>query len=534
MSAGAARILVVEDTPTQAALARALLVGAGYEVRIADTAQSAMVAAAEWQPDAILLDLELPDYSGMEVMRRLRQEGNEATVLVATANGSINTAVEAMREGAVDFLVKPYAKTRLFVTLNNALEKRRLVRELTTVRASLDRDRFFSFIGNSPAMQAAYRTIESVAPSRASVFVTGESGTGKELAAEAVHKASPRAGKPFIALNCGAIPRDLLESEVFGHVKGAFTGATTDRVGAARAADGGTLFLDEICEMPLDMQVKLLRFVQTGTFNAVGSPRTERVDVRFVCATNREPMAEVQAGRFREDLFYRLYVVPVELPPLRSRGEDKLLIARHFLAHFAAEERKGFKGFTPEAEAALLAYPWPGNVRQLQNVMRNIVVLHDAEQVTLGMLPTTLLRPVQAQTAEMRPALAEPPPAFATTPFALNPAPDDAVREIDVPSPAPVSPPGFFAEPSAAITLPPPAPLAPPPATPPPATPPPAAPPALDEIVPRAVMERRLIQAALERTGHDVPRAAAMLEVNPSTIYRKLQAWRGEGARAPA
>ena len=532
MTAEAARILVVEDTPTQAALARALLVGAGYEVRIADTAQSAMREAAEWRPDAILLDLELPDYSGMEVMRRLRQEGNEATVLVATANGSINVAVEAMREGAVDFLVKPYAKTRLFVTLTNALEKRRLVRELTTVRASLDRDRFFGFLGNSPAMQAAYRTIESVAPSRASVFVTGESGTGKELAAEAVHKASPRAGRPFIALNCGAIPRDLLESEVFGHVKGAFTGATADRPGAAKAADGGTLFLDEICEMPLDMQVKLLRFVQTGTFNAVGSPRTERVDVRFVCATNRDPMAEVQAGRFREDLFYRLYVVPVELPPLRSRGEDKLLIARQFLANFATEERRGFKGFTPEAEAALLAYPWPGNVRQLQNVIRNIVVLNDGEAVTLGMLPTTLLRPVQIQAAESQdlPPMAQPPMAKPpmAKPGAIAPL---AVQEqFDPPLPRPIVPP---AEPppaqfgaTIATTLvaelvrpsPTPAPL-----------PPPA-----DEIVPLAVMERRLILAALERTGQDVPRAAAMLEVNPSTIYRKLQVWRGEGARAPA
>jgi two-component system repressor protein LuxO len=497
MTENVARILVVEDNPTQVELARVLLGALGHQVRLEVSAGSALIAAREWQPDAILLDVELPDYNGFELMRKLKAEGVDAAVVVMTANASINSAVEAMRAGAVDFIVKPYGKARLQVTLTNALEKRALVAQLRTVRARLDRDRFFGFIGASPPMQAVYRTIESVSASRASVFITGESGTGKELAAEAVHKASPRAGAGFVALNCGAIPRDLLESEVFGHVKGAFTGATSDRAGAAKLADGGTLFLDEIGEMPLDMQVKLLRFVQTGTYAPVGSSRMERVDVRFVCATNRDPMLEVQAGRFREDLYYRLYVVPVELPPLRDRGDDVLRIAQHFLTSFAREEGRRFRGFTPDAELALTAYAWPGNVRQLQNVMRNIVVLHDADLADISMLPPPVVRSGNA----VSPPSAAPVPAEAMA---------AAVADL---APEPIwTPPVSVFEPS---DLPKPS----------------AAPPVLAEIevIPLTEMERRLIVAALRRTGNDVPRAAAMLEINPSTIYRKLATWRAEG-----
>ncbi len=496
MSPAPSRVLVVEDSPTQAELARVLLAGLGHEVRLADSAGVALTIARAWVPDALLVDIELPDFNGFELMRQLRAEGIEAAVVVVTANASINAAVEAMRLGAEDFIVKPYAKARLSVTLGNALEKRALVAQLRTVRARLERDRFFGFIGASAAMQAVYRTIESVAASRASVFITGESGTGKELAAEAVHRASPRAARQFVALNCGAIPRDLLESEVFGHIKGAFTGATSDREGAAKLADGGTLFLDEIGEMPLEMQVKLLRFVQTGTFSPVGSSRTERVDVRFVCATNRDPLDEVAAGRFREDLYYRLYVVPIELPPLRARDDDNLLIARHFLAQFAREEGRRFRGFSADSERALQAYAWPGNVRQLQNVIRNIVVLHDGEMVEVGMIPPPVVRSGQAP------------------PRPIVPVPRDAPAPA---LPAPAVAPDWT-----------------PPSLPPELPPPPAAPGLkMDEIVPLAVMERRLIEAALLNTQNDVPRAAALLQINPSTIYRKLQAWRSEQTDQP-
>ena len=241
----AARILVVEDTPTQAELARALLGSLGYQARIAPSAGWALVAAREWQPDAILVDIELPDYNGFELMQQLHGEGIDAAVIVVTANASISAAVQAMRAGAVDFIVKPYAKARLAVTLANVLEKRALVAVREQAETRADRDKFFGFIGSSAPMRAAYRTIESVAGSKASVFITGESGTGKELAADAVHRASPRASHHFVALNCGAIPRDLLESEVFGHVRGAFTGAANDREGAAKLADGGSVCEEE-------------------------------------------------------------------------------------------------------------------------------------------------------------------------------------------------------------------------------------------------------------------------------------------------
>jgi two-component system repressor protein LuxO len=452
------RVLLVEDTPTEAEIARAHLAAFGHECDHAGSLAQAVQLAAAHPPDAVLIDLQLPDGSGFDLMRRLRAAGVDAAFIVITVNGSVKTAVEAMREGAMDFIVKPYSRARLQVTLDNALETRRLRAALEAARAQLGREAFFGFVGASPAMLALYRTIESVAGSRAGVFITGESGTGKELAADAIHRASQRAEKPFVALNCAAIPRDLLESEIFGHVKGAFTGATDNRAGAAKTADGGTLFLDEIGEMPLDMQVKLLRFLQLGSFIPVGGTRLEKVDARIIAATNRDIRAEVEAGRFREDLFYRLYVVPVELPPLRARGDDVVLIARHFLGLFAAEEGKSFQGLDDEAQALIRDAPWPGNVRQLQNVIRNIVVLHDGPMVTAAMLPAAL---IQQGARDAAPAARVERRARAVEPL--------------------------------------------------------------------AVVEKRSILAALAHTGQDVPRAAALLEVNPSTIYRKLAAWKKEG-----
>jgi two-component system repressor protein LuxO len=305
---------------------------------------------------------------------------------VATSqNGSVKTAVEAIRAGADDFLVKPYqpaeAARRLLAKIGEARRPISLLRE-----SSRPRDGFQNFIGSSPAMRTLYEHIRRVAPSKAPVFITGESGTGKEVCAEAVHACSGRERAPFIALNCSAIPKELMESEIFGHVKGAFTGAYEDRAGAAELAHGGTLFLDEICEMDLALQAKLLRFAQTGTVRRVGDMRLRHVDVRFVCATNRDPAREIEGGRFREDLFYRLHVLPLRLPPLRERGEDVVTLARSFLAAFAEEEGRHFGGFTADAEAAITAHRWCGNVRELQNVIRRVVVLHDGEMVSADML----------------------------------------------------------------------------------------------------------------------------------------------------
>ncbi|MBX9748905.1 MAG: sigma-54 dependent transcriptional regulator [Roseococcus sp.] len=495
-------VLIVEDSPPQVALAQALLRDLGTRIAVAETAQAAHEAIAREVPDIILLDLELPDGKGMDLMRRLKSEGMDSAIIVVTANGSVGVAVEAMREGARDFVVKPYNKARLTVTLNNALEARRLTQELQAVKADLNPDRYHGFIGASLPMRAVYRTIESVAASKATVFITGESGTGKELAAEAVHQASPRRKGAFIALNCGAIPKDLLESEIFGHTKGAFTGATENRIGAAKAADGGTLFLDEIGEMPMDMQVKLLRFVQTGSFTPVGATRSEKVDVRFVAATNRDIWAAVEEGRFREDLAYRLYVVPVEMPPLRERGADVIMIARAFLKSFAKEERKAFRCIAPDAEALLAAYPWPGNVRQLQNAIRNAVVLHEGTALERGMLPPQLLRAgPRALPAAAQPIAAAAPPVMAPAEQAVPPPP----------SPSWTAPPP---EPTAAWT-PPPEPAEEPP------------------ILTMKEIERRSILAALRHTHRDVPRAASLLEINPSTIYRRLITWREEGTLPP-
>jgi two-component system repressor protein LuxO len=402
-----ARVLLVEDTASLAAVYTEYLSAAGYAAEHARNAEEALRLARAAPPDAVLLDLRLPDSDGLSVLRALRREELDAAVIVMTAHGSVATAVEAMRAGASDFLVKPFAAERLAVTMANALERVALKREVRDLTAGRPRAAFQGFVGAAPAMQTVYRVLETVAQSKATFFITGESGTGKELAAEAVHKLSPRHAGPFIPINCAAIPKDLIESEVFGHVKGAFTGAVVDRIGAAQAADGGTLFLDELCEMDLSLQGKLLRFIQSGTFQPVGSTQARRTDVRFACATNRDPLEEVKAGRFREDLYYRLHVVPIRLPPLRERGEDVIAIAEALLARASAEEGKRFQGFAEDAKAALAAHRWPGNVRELENAVRTAVVLHEAERVEAWMLP---LRPA--------PAVPEPAPTVRPAPQA--------------------------------------------------------------------------------------------------------------------
>jgi two-component system repressor protein LuxO len=403
-------VLLVEDTRSLAEVYRAYLRAAPWTVVHAATAAEARALFATRRPAAVLLDLNLPDADGLDLLREFRARSPAPEVIVITAHGSVAVAVAAMKAGAADFLAKPFAQERLVVTVANALERRRLVREVEALRRAADRTTFCGFIGGAAAMQAVYRIIENAAASRATVFITGESGTGKELAAEAIHQLSPRRARPFVALNCAAIPRDLMESEVFGHVRGAFTGALADRVGAAAQADGGTLFLDEVCELDLALQGKLLRFIQTGRFQRVGSAREEQVDVRFVCATNRDPMEEVREGRFREDLYYRLHVIPIVLPPLRERGEDILRIAEAFLARFATEEGRRFRGLAPDARAALLAHGWPGNVRELENAMRTAVVLHDGDLLEAAMLPAQVRRgPGQASLPDpARAGLVEP------------------------------------------------------------------------------------------------------------------------------
>ncbi len=383
-------VLLVEDDTLLAEAYQAYLGEEDWMLAVAHTGRDALAAIERLGPEVILLDLLLPDMHGLKIVEFITTREIPVSVVVITSQGSIKTAVEAMRAGAWDFLVKPVSAERLVYTLRNALDRHRLHRTVQTYEETFARERYCGFIGASPQMQLVYRIIDSAAQSRATVFVTGESGTGKELCAEAIYRMSPRSNGPFVVVNCAAIPKDLMESEIFGHVKGAFTGATGDRKGAASLADGGTLFFDEICEMDTALQAKLLRFVQGGTFQRIGGSNEIKVDVRIICATNRDLQAEVESRRFREDLFYRLHVVPIDLPPLRQRGDDVPLIARRCLAKFAREEGRRFREFAPDAEAALRAHRWPGNVRQLQNVIRNIVVLNDGEVVTRAMLPPPL------------------------------------------------------------------------------------------------------------------------------------------------
>jgi len=314
----------------------------------------------------------------------------DAPVIVVSGSASLNLAVSAMRAGAADFLARPVRVEALCEAMERGLASTPAASKPAeapgTDKATTDFERF---IGRSEAMRGVFELISRVSPSKAPVFVTGESGTGKELTAEAIHTRSGRPGA-FVALNCGAIPRDLMEGEIFGHIRGAFTSANEDRPGAAELANGGTLFLDEICEMEPDLQTKLLRFIQTGTLRRVGDTCLRPVDVRFVCATNRTPEAEVAAGRFRADLYYRLHVLPVHLPPLRQRRDDILPIAEAALATFAREENRGFIGFDADARALLVGYEWPGNVRQLQNVVRRVVVMNDGCEVSAQMLAMAL------------------------------------------------------------------------------------------------------------------------------------------------
>lgn len=383
------RVLLVEDERSLADLYAHYLHDEGVEVDHVSTGREALDYLDSDVPDAVLLDIRLPDMLGTEVLRAVNDRKLPTAAIMITAHASINTAVETMRGGAYDFLVKPFNRDRLVQTLRSALTKREVKRQVAQNKVSYH-DTFQGFVGSSKPMQMVYRMIERAAPSNASIFILGESGTGKEVAARALHDLSDRKDKEMVAINCAAIPKTLLESEIFGHVKGAFTGAVTNHDGAATRADGSTLFLDEICELDLHLQSKLLRFVQTGTFAKVGSSKQEKVDIRFICATNKDPLEEIGAGRFREDLYYRLHVLPIAMPPLRERGDDILALANTFLKSYAAQEKKSFNGFDPDAAERLLKFSWPGNVRQLQNIVRNLVVLNDGGEVSVTMLPAPL------------------------------------------------------------------------------------------------------------------------------------------------
>jgi DNA-binding NtrC family response regulator len=397
------RILVVDDEANARTALAELLREEGYVVETAADGFKALPKLEEFAPDLLLTDLRMPGMDGLELMRKARDLDPETVVVLMTAHGAVDSAVAAMRQGAADYLAKPVNLDELIIVLERELERRRLRAEAGQLRERLsEKHRISSLIGTSPAMQEVFDTILQVAPSRASVLITGESGTGKELVAAALHEHSPRARGPFVKLHCAALAETLLESELFGHERGSFTGAVARRDGRFQQAHGGTLFLDEIGEISPAIQVKLLRFLQEHEFERVGGNQTIKVDVRVVAATNRDLLARVKQGLFREDLYYRLNVVSIEMPALRTRVSDIPLLATHFLARYAKENGKPITGFADAALERLTRYHWPGNVRELENAIERAVVVCRADKVRPEDLSSAI---VPAQTAEGAPPI---------------------------------------------------------------------------------------------------------------------------------
>ncbi|MGI9108124.1 MAG: sigma-54-dependent transcriptional regulator [Pyrinomonadaceae bacterium] len=407
-------ILIAEDEDLMRVILSGLLEEAGYRVAAAANAEEALERFAAEDVAVTLTDIRMAGMDGLALLDRIKDIDGEALVIVMTAYSSVDSAIAALRKGAYDYVTKPFVNEDLLQSVKNAIRQRELFRENRALRRELDRRYSFSeIIGTSEALQSVFRLVEKVAATNTNILVEGESGTGKELIARAIHHHSPRSERPFIALNCGALPETLLESELFGHTKGAFTGATANKPGLLRAAEGGTIFLDEIGEISPAMQVRLLRAVQEHEVLPVGATAPVGFDARIICATNRDLEQEVSAGRFREDLFYRLNVIAVHLPPLRERREDIPLLVRHFITRTAREQGQTEKAIQPAAMSALINYRWPGNVRELQNAVERAFTL-SGDEIDSGSLPPRVQR--EAATGDqlsmrdpdgLRPTLAE-------------------------------------------------------------------------------------------------------------------------------
>jgi len=382
-------VLVVDDEESMRHLLTVILTDRGYEVRAVSNGEDALRELSSRDYDLVLSDVRMPRMDGLALLRRALELHPELTFIVMSAYGTHDTAIEAMKAGAYDYVSKPFKPEEVVLVLRKAEERLRLSRENRRLRSELaDGFRIENFIGSSPALQEMLRQVRKVAPTKTTVLLTGESGTGKELVARALHELSPRAAMPFVAVNCGAIPAELLESELFGHVRGAFTDASRDKKGLAAEADGGTLFLDEIGELPLQLQVKILRFLEDEQVRRVGDTRSERVDVRVVAATARDLARAVKEGQFREDLFYRLNVVNVRLPALRERPDDVPALVDHFLAKYRRLRPEApLEGVSPQALEVLRSHRWPGNVRELEHAVERAVVLADGPMVQEDDLP---------------------------------------------------------------------------------------------------------------------------------------------------
>jgi DNA-binding NtrC family response regulator len=481
-------ILIVDDDPVQCRLLDGMLQKFGYETQSRDNGDAALALLLGLEGasiDCVILDLVMPNLDGLGVLARMRQAAIAVPVIVQTAHGGIDNVVSAMRAGAIDFVVKPVGAERLHVSLRNALNTSALEGELNRIKRSRSGTLGFAdIITKSTAMQGVLRIAEKAAGSSIPVLIAGESGVGKELVARAIHGSGERRAKPFVAVNCGAMPENLIESILFGHEKGSFTGATERHTGKFVEASGGTLFLDEVGELPLSAQVKLLRAIQEGEVEPVGARKPVKVDVRIVSATNRDLIADVKQSRFREDLFYRLHVFPITVPPLRERPADIPALARHFLALFAAEEGKTIRAIAPEALGLLTAYHWPGNIRQLENAVFRAVVLAEGDTLRIDEFPQ-----ISAQLAEHVPSTMTGPAEDARL-AAAAPSPE---------TPALVPPPGTLPD---AFSL-------------------------LDsagDVRPLGAIEGELIRYAVSHYRGRMSEVARRLQIGRSTLYRKLEA----------
>ena len=426
------QVLVVDDDPTQRRLIQAVLEREGFGVAHAESGDAAIARLTSGAPcDLILLDLVMPGMTGQDTLKEMRARGHHQPVIVVTASGGIDTVVQAMQAGACDFFIKPASPERITISIRNALSMGALKGEVERLKKHAGgKTTFADLVGESPAMQMIKRMGERAAKSSIPILITGESGVGKEVIARAVHGSSERAGKPFVAVNCGAIPENLVESILFGHEKGSFTGATDKHLGKFQEANGGTLFLDEVGELPLDIQVKLLRALQESEIDPVGGKRSVKVDVRIVSATNRDPAQAVKDGLFREDLFYRLNVFPIEAPALRNRREDIPALVETFIRRFNIEEGKAVAGASAETLNFLTAYDWPGNVRQLENAVYRAIVLADAPYLQPYDFPAISGVAAPPPEAVSPPSLSAGPAAAAAS-LGDAPAADAPVRILD-------------------------------------------------------------------------------------------------------
>jgi two-component system response regulator PilR (NtrC family) len=400
-----ARILIVDDEQSMQEFLEILLQRDGHDVTSCSSAEEALIALDADEFDLALSDIRMPGLSGLELLQRIQERYAETLVILITAHGTTESAVEAMKRGAYDYLTKPFSVDEIRLVIQKALEKKSLSAENQLLRRQLrDNTGLPAIVGKGRAIQEVLDLVRQVSPTKANIMITGESGTGKELIARAIHSLSDRRDRPFVTVNCGAIPENLLESELFGHLKGSFTGAIANKMGLFEVAEGGTLFLDEIGEMSLGLQVKLLRAIQDKTFKRVGGTADTRVDVRICCATNRDLAEEVRAGRFREDLFYRLNVIEIKVPALRERCEDIPLLAGYFISKYAEDVGREIREVAPDVIAALEEYPFPGNVRELENLIERAVTLAHGSVITLDCLPSNVLDRADPRAVERVPA----------------------------------------------------------------------------------------------------------------------------------